>query len=438
MSKRPNILFIMTDQQHSRMLSCAGNVYLHTPAMDSLAQDGIRFEKAFCTNPVCVPSRTSMATGMMPNRLGASSNVPGMKIRDLPRKIDEHSLGKVVKSAGYDTFYGGKVHMCESLQPEKAGYDDYFQDERDSLPAACLEFIRRKRDKPFLAVASFINPHDICFAHHAYNGIDTHGVLELHMEASSLPIESLPPLPDNFAIPQNEPSSVEVHASTTAITPSGTMRKEYDERDWRINRWIYHRLTEQVDQNIGTILDGLRDSGLEDNTLFIFTSDHGNMDASHRLASKSFYYEESVSVPLILKYRRDIPAGITDQRHLISTGLDILPTICDYAGVDKPTHLLGRSLRGISEDRCFDEWRSYIACENDWFRMIRSGKYKYCSFSETNSEDLLVDIENDPGEMRNLVDDSECRDILAEHRRLLAEWISISDDNEGSEYIKNG
>lgn len=438
MTSKPNILFIMTDQQHAGMMSCAGNKHLTTPAMDSLARDGIQFKKAYCTNPVCAPSRISMATGMMPNRLGASNNAPGIEFMTLPTEVDENSLGKVVQSAGYDTFYGGKVHMCELLHPEKAGYDEYFQDDREALPAACVEFIRQKRTKPFFAVASFINPHDICFAHRAHNGKNTQGVLELYKEACSLPLEQLPLLPDNFSVQHGEPSAVEANASTTAITPSGIMRKEYSERDWRIYRWIYHRLTEQVDQHIGIILDGLQEAGLEDHTLIVFTSDHGNMDASHRLASKGFFYDESVGVPLIIKYKGAIAAGSTDQQHLVSTGLDILPTICDYAGGQKPAHLLGESLRPIAEGKDVDVWRSYVASENHYARMIRSDGYKYCAYDSSASKESLVDMENDPGEMRNLVNDSKYQGILAEHRRLLTDWSKLSSDKDASKYLKNG
>ena len=436
--KRPNILFIMSDKQHAGMMSCAGNKWLKTPAIDSLAQDGIRFERAYSSNPVCVPSRTAMATGMMPNRLGAQDNGSGMRIRKLPPEVDDNSLGKIMKRAGYDTFYGGKVHMCKSLVPRNAGYDEYFRDDRDMLPAACLKFMTRKRDKPFFAVASFINPHDICFAHMARNGKDRHSVLKLHKQASALPAGSLPPLPANYAVQQDEPAAIEAHLSPKATTPAITMRKEYDARAWRITRWIYHRLTEKVDRHIGTILDGLRNAGLADNTLIIFTSDHGNMDASHRLASKGLLYEESVGVPLILKYTGAIAAGKTDRTHLVSTGLDLLPTICDYAGVRKPAHLLGRSLRPLAEGKRVKQWRSYIASENSWSRMIRSRRYKYCAYSSADSAESLVDMENDPGEMRNLVDVPQFQDVLAEHRRLLAEWVEISDDREWSKYLKNG
>jgi len=433
---RPNILFIMTDQQHARMMSCAGNIWLNTPALDGLADDGIRFELAYSANPVCVPSRTSMATGMMPGRLGADDNKAGMKIEQLPPEVDANSMGKLMKRAGYDTFYGGKVHMCNSLKPENAGYDVYFRDERDKLPAACIDFVRQERDKPFFAVASFINPHDICFAHRAKNGRDTKGVLALYQKAVSLPLEELPPLPENFAIQTGEADAIEAHMSPKAITPAIVMRKEYDERDWRIKSWIYHRLTEKVDAEIGQILDGIKAAGLEENTLIIFTSDHGDMDASHRLASKSFFFEESVGVPMILKYKGKIPGGQVDDSHLVSSGLDILPTLCDYAGIEKPEHLLGLSLRPVAENGTVDHWRSYVAAENFYGRMIRSQRYKYCAYDHPENNESLVDLVNDPGEMLNLVDNPEYKSVLMDHRSFLAEWGRISGDKDLAKYRK--
>ncbi len=285
-NQRPNILFIMTDQQHAGMMSCTGNTWLKTPALDSLAREGVRFERAYSVNPYCVPSRTSMATGVMSCRLGADNNNLGMKIRALPPEVNDNSMGKIMKRAGYDTFYGGKVHMCKSLAPQNAGYDMYFKDERGKLPAACLKFINQKRDKPFFAVASFINPHDICFVNKAKNGEDVHGLLELYKEASSLPLKKLPPLPENYAIPKDEPEAIKTALSFQKGTPTKAMREEFDDKDWRIYRWMYHRLTERVDGEIGELLDGLKQAGFENNTLIIFTRDHGDMDASHHLTSK--------------------------------------------------------------------------------------------------------------------------------------------------------
>lgn len=436
--KRPNILFIMTDQQHAGMLSCAGNRWPKTPALDGLAKEGIRFATAYATNPVCVPSRTSMATGVMSCRLGATSNKDGMRIAKLPAQVDNNSMGKLMKRAGYDTFYGGKVHMCRPLAPLKAGYDVFQKDQRELLPAECLKFITQKRDKPFFAVASFINPHDICFAHIATKGEDRHGVLKLYKQAEALPLDQLPPLPDNYELPKNEPSALaDRPAGSMATTPSMLMRQTYDEKAWRIYRWIYHRLTEQVDTQIGQILDGLEEAGLEDNTLIIFTSDHGNMDASHKLASKGIFYEESVGVPFLMKYKGHIPAGQVDKTHLVSSGLDILPTICDYAGVPIPKHLIGKSLRLVAEGEDIKKWRSYVASENGTTRMIRTDTYKYVSFSDPTSKESLVDMKNDPGEMHNLVDNPEYKEVLREHRIILADWSALSDDKDAFKYARN-
>jgi arylsulfatase A-like enzyme len=430
----PNILFIMTDQQHAGMMSCAGNPYLKTPAMDSLARDGIRFTNTYAANPVCVPSRIGMATGVMPGRLGVFNN--GMKA-DVPHDVDAHSLGKLIKSAGYNTFYGGKVHMCAELAPRNAGYDEYYKDQRDNLPAACIEFIERKRDNPFFVVASFINPHDICFAYSAYKGTSPKGkqsVEHLYRQAAALPPDELPPLPDNYAIPPEEPHAIESNLSPRAVTPAGTMRAEYDQRQWQIYRWIYCRLTEQVDRHIGQILDAVKRNGLEDKTLIVFTSDHGNMDASHRLASKGLFYEESAGVPMLMKYKGVIPPDTVDE-HLVSNGLDILPTLCDYAGVAVPTTLLGRSLRPIAEDKRVGQWRPYVVSENHAGRMIRSQRYKYCVYTEGSIRESLVDMRNDPGEMKNVATLPEYKDALLEHRRYLDRWIEESGDTQARAFV---
>jgi arylsulfatase A-like enzyme len=435
MNAKPNILLIMTDQQSRHMMSCAGNPHLQTPAMDSLAREGVRFEHAYCSNPVCTPSRISMTTGMMSCRLGASDNSKTRDAQDLPDEVLSYAMGNVMSRAGYDTFFGGKVHMPESLEPINAGFDAYFPDEREALPQACVDFIQQVRDRPFFAVASFINPHDICFAHRAKNGIDTHGVLALRKQALALPPDDLPALPANYDITQDEPAVIEAHLNPNAITPAITMRQAYDDYEWRINRWIYHRLTEQVDALVGEILKGLEAAGHEHDTLVIFTSDHGNMDASHRLASKGVPYEESVGVPFILKHPGHIAPGRTLDDALINTGLDIVPTLCDYAGIDKPPHLLGQSVRPLAEGREAAASHPYVVSENQWFRMLRGKRFKYCCFA-TSDEELLVDLENDPGECMNLARDPAYREALETHRRLLAEWMQRSHDDGLATYAR--
>ena len=424
---RPNILFIMTDQHHARMLSGAGNPYLKTRALDSMAKSGIRFSRAYVTNPVCVPSRISMATGMMAGRFGVFNN--GMRAT-IPKKVSDNSLGKLIKSGGYDTFYGGKVHMPPSLVPLKAGYDEFCKDQRDELPGACIEFMTRKRDKPFFAVASFINPHDICFAYNARqpNRKGKPLVDKLYQEAQALPADKLPPLPKNSEIPEREPDAIEATMKVTAVTPAKLIRKDYNERDWRNYRWIYCRLTERVDAQIGRLLDALKKNGLEENTLVVFTSDHGDMDGSHRLASKNVFYENSAGVPFIMQYKGVIPPSQVDEKSLVSNGLDVVPTLCDYAGVSAPEYLLGRSLRPVAENQKDNSRRPFIVAENNTGRMLRTVRFKYCVYKDGEIRESLVDIKADPGEMKNLAGQAGFEKHLNKHREFMQKWIAESKD----------
>ncbi len=430
---QPNILFIITDQHHANMLSSAGNPYLKTRALDGMAKSGIRFTNAYVTNPVCVPSRISLATGMMPGRFGVFNN--GMRAK-IPETVGDNSLGKLIKSGGYDTFYGGKVHMAPVLSPLKAGYDEYCKDQRDELPGACIEFMTRKRDKPFFAVASFINPHDICFAYNARqpNRKGKPLVDELYKQAQALPVDKLPPLPKNSAIPDREPEAIEATMKITAVTPAKLIRKDYNERDWRNYRWIYCRLTERVDAQIGRLLDALKKNGLEENTLVIFTSDHGDMDGSHRLASKNVFYENSVGVPFMMQYKGVIPAGVVDNNSLVSNGLDVLPTLCDYAGVSIPNYLLGRTLRPVAEGRGDNARRPYVVAENNTGRMLRSDRYKYCVYTSGVIRESLVDLKTDPGEMKNLAGLPQFHKTLNQHRDYLKQWIVESKDTPAKSF----
>ena len=260
----------------------------------------------------------------------------------------------------------------------------------------------------------------------------------LYRQASALPLDQLPPLPENHAIQQNEPSAITDRANPKALTPPITMRGKYDEKEWRIHRWIYCRLVEDVDRDIGVILNGLRDAGLEDNTLIVFTSDNGQMDASHRLASKGQFYEESARVPFFMKHKGVIPSGRTDDEHLVSIGLDILPTLCDYARIEPPADRLGRSLRRIAEGKPVNAWRDYVVCENAWGRMLRTDQFKYCVYDRGDDRESLVDMQNDPGEMRNVAGDPPFKHALDRHRRLFKDWVRTSGDAEGADYVWNG
>jgi arylsulfatase A-like enzyme len=176
-----------------------------------------------------------------------------------------------------------------------------------------------------------------------------------------------------------------------------------------------------VDAQIGVVLKALRDSGQVENTVVIFTSDHGDHDGAHKLEHKGSFYEEAIRVPLIISQAGTTPSGVVDDGHLVSNGLDLLPTVCDYAGAAVPGELEGVSLRPLAEGRDVDEWRSRLAIECVTGRMVMSPRYKYMLYDSGAHREQLIDRVTDPGEMRNAAQDADKADVLAAHRALFEE-----------------
>ena len=410
-AQRPNVLLIMTDQQNAKMMSCAGNEWLNTPNIDRLAARGMRFEKAYVTNPVCSPSRFSMFTGLYPSVINMRHNKSELDEEKLSQIIPG-SIGFTFKSAGYETYYGGKVHLPSGgNNAYNYGFDNLItMDQRDDLADKSAEFLlNRKSDAPFLYVVSLINPHDICFEairqHQPESKaakITPHQLLDAIQIPDSLSEEEFyagycPPLPDNFEPSKKESDAIyeleELHPFTIYA------RENWDEKDWRRHRWAYHRLTESVDEQIGRVLDALEKSGVRDNTIVIFTSDHGEMSASHRLEHKTVFYEESSNIPLIVWYEGIKNSGAVDDQHLISNGLDLYPTLCELTGIKIPEGLQGISFAPLLNGENYNG-RKYLILENEIGFMIRDFHMKYAVYD--NGSETLFDTEKDPGEMKNI------------------------------------
>ncbi|OHB81845.1 MAG: hypothetical protein A2Z38_12015 [Planctomycetes bacterium RBG_19FT_COMBO_48_8] len=447
---RPNIFFIMTDQQHAGMMSCTGNKWLKTPAMDRLAASGIRFERAFASNPVCVPSRFSLQTGLMPSAIGMGRNEDSGQAA-VTETMVRQSLGRLFRDAGYETLYGGKVHLPSKMKGiENLGYRNLTSDSRQGLADACTEFLKGRHEKPFLLFASFINPHDICYmaindfnranGQAPINNIDSktcEAVLDSALKAGDISAfveASCPPLPANHSMPDTEPECITLNY-INARPFRAHIRRNWTADQWRLHRWAYCRLTEMVDKEIGIVLDALRKAKLEDNTLIVFTSDHGDMDSAHKMEHKSVLYEEAVRVPFIMSCKGRIPAGVIDDTHLVSNGLDLLPALCDYAGVKTLEGLPGRNLRPLADGKDTKEWRDFVVAESQNGRMLRTKRYKYCIYDSGNHHELLIDLENDPGEMKNLAEVKDYKDVLDKHRRLLQDWVEKTGDKIAAEYI---
>jgi choline-sulfatase len=438
--ERPNVLVISTDQQNAGMLSCAGNRWLKTPAMDSIATNGARFTRAYCVNPVCVPSRTGMFTGYTPARLGIEVNSGKAKIR-IPSEILQQGLGALFRNAGYETAYAGKVHVVGGVA--KLGFTELKTNSGDDeTAAASVAFLKQKHEKPFLLVASFVNPHDICyleFGRSKRSKADTESEEEGSKEAKANVAAALkrpegiseeaffashcPPLPANVQRQQEGPDVL------------GQGGANWSVEQWRQHRWVYCRLTEQVDREIGRVLQALRDAGLEEKTLIVFTSDHGKMNGAHQARLKSKFFEESAGVPFIVSLKGVTKPGLVDNQHLVSSGQDLIPTLCDFAGIKPPDALLGRSVRPLAEGRAAPDWRPYVVAETRGGRMVCSGRYKYSVYEKGERREQLVDLEKDPGEMKNLATDSAYSDVLALHRKHLREWVETNHDKLATHYL---
>lgn len=421
---RPNILLIMTDQQSTGAMSCSCNDDIKTPAIDRLAQTGTRFGSAYCSFPLCTPSRGSIFTGLMPTELDIMGND-----KPITQEFRHLEMGIIFSSVGYKCAYAGKWHVPEINMPKGHGFETLCGINDHEVTLKSVEFLKQKHDEPFLLVASFDNPHNIC--EWARDQVLPWGPVEYTRT------EDCPDLPANFHIPPYEPQAIRYEMSKS---PRAFSTPEYSDEDWwRRYRNAYFRLVEKVDAQVGKVLQALYDSGLEDNTLIMFTSDHGDGMGAHKWKQKWIMYEEAVHIPLIISFRGRIREGYVDEHHLISNGLDIIPTLCDYAGIDKCKMHKGMSVRRLAETGKDENWREHLISVTSFNdrktdgRMVRSDRYKYIVYNWGRYREQLFDLKKDPGEMVNLAVNTKNKDVLSEHRRLLMEWCNETGDKFGEQ-----
>ena len=445
--EKPNILYIYTDQQHANMMHAAGNKWLKTPAMDYIANNGIRFTRAYCTNPVCSPSRISLMTGRFAGTFldtkgdVVKENHGAMDIPEVSSEIRNSTIAAFLKKADYKLLFGGKQHVPPSLTAEALGFKNMSNDERFELANTAAKTIKKKHEQPWFMVVSLVNPHDICYMairEKATSKFDAKvlekGVHELSVldEALKMPdgiseedffASYCPPLPANYEPQFEEP------AALRNLIDSRPMRKNardnFTDKQWRRHRWAYCRLVERVDQQIQIILTALQESGNEKNTLVMFSSDHGDMDGSHRMEHKSTFYEESANIPFTAMWKGHIPAGQVNTTHLISNGLDLLPTLCDYAQVEGVSDPRGRSLRPLFEGKDL-AWRTTLGVESEVGNMIvHQDGLKYIRYKNKGEvEEQLLDLSKDPGETTHFTNNPEYRERLSMLRNELeTQWF---------------
>jgi len=440
MATQPNILVILTDQQTHAALSAHGNPYLHTPHMDSLVHSGLTFRNAYCASPVCGPSRGSLLSGRLPHRTGVEVNGPAVE-------PDITTMGQHFRQAGYRPYYAGKLHLGPNPRQGvedvggRLGFEFLCDEYPEGIPRQlgtdtdpvwtdhAVDFLQNQAprdsgsDVPFLLVASLHNPHDICY-----------WIMEWHHIADVPSDSELPPLPANFLPVPDEPEFVSLCRNRTEYGPEMSWTHKWDENEWRRYLYVYNRLTERVDEQIGRLLRALEESGLADDTLVVLTSDHGEGVAAHKWVTKLIRWEEVVNVPFVIRLPGAVPENQVDAAHLVS-GVDLLPSLCDYADIGAPEGIDGQSVRPVIENPALPG-RSHVVTELQPFlddetkegRMIRTARYKYIAFSHGQRPEMLFDLESDPGETENLAYQVAHREVLSEHRELLSEEIEKTAD----------
>ncbi len=425
---QPNIVLIMTDQHQAEALSVAGNPNLSTPNLDKLVKTGIHFKNAYVTFPLCTPSRSSMFTGKMPHNLGVNSNEKGDK--EMQPKDKKTGLGHVLKQAGYHCVYGGKWHAHEADMVEGNGFEKIADFGDIPLAEKSINYLklRTAKTQPFFLVASFDNPHNIC--EWARNQPLPYGNIP------PVPLSETPELPVNFKKSETFPEALEIEQNASVkIYPT----KQYTEADWRQYRHAYYRLVEKVDHEIGKIIDAIDDLGLRDNTIIIFTSDHGDGNASHGWNQKTALFQESIKVPFIVNYKN---AKTSERKHnptLISNGLDLYPTILDFANITIPDGFLGKSIKPLLENTSTFKPHDYLVVETKFEgkqahgtqgRAVIGNRYKYVLYDWGKNREQFFDLKEDPYEMNNLIYSKHHIKNIDQFRQTLIDWCKDTNDTK--------
>lgn len=455
---RPNVLWICTDQQRWDTIASLGNEHIRTPQIDRLVKSGTAFTKAFCQSPICTPSRSSFLTGMYASAVHGCCNGNDGWAEAAPL------VTKLLADSGYTCGLAGKLHLagCHGRvepRPEDDGYSEFYwsHSHRDMWPEGhaysdwvkerggelgtmyrengnmspelhqtkfcvdkAIEFIGRKSEQPWLMSVNIFDPH-----------LPFDPPTEYRDRYDS---ELMPNPLFRESDLETQRALKEVDFQSAALRP-----EEFQAKD---KIAAYYAMIEQIDDNVGRLLDFLETSGQRENTLVIFMSDHGEMLGDHGLISKGCrFYEGLVRVPLIFSWPGVVKAGKRVDALVELT--DVAPTLLDYAGLSVPDRMTGRSLRAALEGGELVEEREFVRCEyysalsllapgrEDWSgsygTMIRTGRYKLVVYHGVNLGELY-DLEEDPGEFDNLWNVSEHAGLRFELMRKSFDQSALNAD----------
>ena len=434
--EKPNFLIIQCDHLTQRVVGAYGETEGCTPAIDQVASQGVIFANAYIGCPLSQPSRAALWSGMMPHQTNVRSNSGEHINPRLPESIP--TLGSLFSESGYDAVHFGKTHDMGSLRgfrhkepvpqpftdPEFPVNNDSFLDVGTCEDA--VAYLSNPPQEPFICIADFQNPHNIC----GYVG-------ENKGEHTDKPITgSLPELPANFEVEDwnNVPTPVQyICCSHRRMTQAA----HWNEENYRHYIAAFQHYTKMVSKQIDRVLKALYSTPAGKNTIVVIMADHGDGMASHRMVTKHIsFYEEITNVPFIfagpgIKHRKKPVDNI-----LAQPTIDLLPTLCELAGIHtpdgKPGISLAPTLKGEKQTRkhpyAASEWHSEYEVTVTPGRMIRGPRYKYTHYLECGDEELY-DLKKDPGERKNLARNPKYAKVLAEHREMLDDYIKRTKDD---------
>lgn len=422
-AERPNLIFLLTDDQRWDALGCMGNPVIKTPNIDKLAEEGVTFDNAFATTAICATSRASFLTGQYARRHG----VVDFRTVLTPEAFQQ-TFPALLRAAGYRTAFIGKWGVGNNLPADQydywkgfAGQGQYFVDGQphmtQRLENQTLEFLDTcQADQPFCLQVSFKAAH--CQDGPGWQFRHAPKYTEYYAEDEITPAETV---------------SEEAYAKLPKQLQGGESRVRWERRfdgDEMLQKNVkdYYRLLTGVDDFVGAMVGKLNEKKLADNTVIIYTSDHGFFLGEHGLSGKWLMYEPSIRIPMIV-YDPRLPKSLRG-RHLdeMVLNIDVAPTLLDFAGVKIPAVMQGQSLKPLVEDKQSEPWRTEFMYEHLFPHAtipqsegVRSEDWKYVDYEKTEPKlEQLFDLKNDPHETTNLAGDPKYADKLNEFREKLA------------------
>lgn len=445
---RPNILFIMTDDHAVSALSCYGSRLINTPNLDRIANEGMLFNNCYVTNSLCAPSRATILTGKYSHKNGVMENLYGDKE---PFDGNQQTFPKLLRKNGYSTAMIGKWHLKSeptgfdywNILPgqgrynnpvtiemgKKIKHDGYVTNFINDLTIETMERFRKK-NQPFCIMSHHKATHRGWIPDKKHR--DMFKDLDL-------------PVPPTFNDDLMNRSSAATHAYNDIATmpdwrkeqPEGLTQKE--KAHWNYQHYIkeYLRTVAAFDDALGDLLDYLDESGLAENTLLVYTTDNGMFIGEHGFFDKRFMFEESIQVPLMVRYPKEIRPGSSNNNMVLN--LDFPETFLDYAGINIPDDMQGESFRPLLQEQEKVNWREsfyYHYYEYPGPHKVRphygtrNSNYKLIYYYTINEWELF-DLTKDPFELNSVYDNPAYQKVVKEMTRDLRNKRKDLQDHTG-------